>query len=365
MHEAVILLQAGASPRLSRLLEFALDGTRVERAGLPAVEAGALQGRRVLFALTTGPGGMSMQAFSLLNALRTHPGCLQNAVGSFIVDGSGELYTKQAAQALALAANLAGCLLPGKPLVEGPGSLYNQRILAEQRNCSWEEAYFLRSRELVRRLAAFTPPRYARPRVLMLHASDNRRSNTVAMGRAVCSRLAEACDLQTVSLQNGAIYDCRGCSYTACLHYSRSGTCYYGGALPTEVFPAILNSDAVLFLCPNYNDSASANIMALINRMTSLLLQQTLYDKYLYAIVVSGYSGGDLVARQILGALCLNKTMMLPPRFCLFQTAHDPGSALSSAGIQDRITQWADEIRRTLLPPQAEPEALISRSGPP
>ena len=65
MHEAVILLQAGASPRLSRLLEFALDGTRVERAELPAVEAGALQGRRVLFALTTGPGGMSMQAFSL------------------------------------------------------------------------------------------------------------------------------------------------------------------------------------------------------------------------------------------------------------------------------------------------------------
>src|SRR5699024_1458050 len=123
------------------------------------------------------------------NALRTHPGCLQDAVGSFIVDGSGELYTKQAAQALALAANLAGCLLPGKPLVEGTGSLYNQRILAEQRNCSWEEAYFLRSRELVRRLAAFTPPRYARPRVLMLHASDNRRSNTVAMGRAVCSRL--------------------------------------------------------------------------------------------------------------------------------------------------------------------------------
>ena len=32
---------------------------------------------------------------------------------------------------------------------------------------------------------------------------------------------------------------------------------------------------------------------------------------------VSGYSGGDLVARQLLGAMCLNKTAMLPPRFCL------------------------------------------------
>lgn len=162
----------------------------------------------------------------------------------------------------------------------------------------------------------------------MLHASDNRRSNTVAMGKAVCGHLAPFCEIQTISLQNGAIYDCRGCSYTACLHYSRSGTCYYGGALPTEVFPAILQSDVVLLLCPNFNDSASANILALINRMTGLLLQKPLYDKYLYAIVVSGYSGGDLVARQILGALCLNKTMMLPPNFCLFQTANDPGAAL-------------------------------------
>lgn len=326
MTDSIVLLQAGHTPRLSRLLDFALADTQVERADLQQLEAMALQGRRVLIALTTGAGGMSLEAFSLLQSLRTHPDCLRGAVGALLVDGDGELYTKQAAQAVALAANLAGCLFPGKPLVEGTGSLYNQHILARQLDLPWEETYFTRARELVGRLAQFTAPRFSRPRVLMLHASDNRRSNTVAMGKAVCGHLAPFCEIQTISLQNGAIYDCRGCSYTACLHYSRSGTCYYGGALPTEVFPAILQSDVVLLLCPNFNDSASANILALINRMTGLLLQKPLYDKYLYAIVVSGYSGGDLVARQILGALCLNKTMMLPPNFCLFQTANDPGA---------------------------------------
>ena len=182
----------------------------------------ALQGRRVLIALTTGEGGMSLEAFRLLQSLRTHADCLRGSTGALIVDGTGELYTKQAAQSVALAANLAGCLFPGKPLVEGTGSLYNQHILAGQLGLPWEETYFTRARDLARRLAQFEAPRFSRPRVLMLHASDNRRSNTVAMGRTVCNHLAPFCDTQTISLQNGAIYDCRGCSYTACLHYSLS-----------------------------------------------------------------------------------------------------------------------------------------------
>ena len=64
--------------------------------------------------------------------------------------------------------------------------------------------------------------------------------------------------------------------------------------------------------------------------------------------MVSGYSGGDLVARQILGALCLNKTMMLPPHFCLFQTANDPGAALAAPGVEERMKAWAGSILSTV-----------------
>ena len=39
---------------------------------------------------------------------------MQGSTGAILLDGTGELYTKQTADMLALAANLAGCRLPGK-----------------------------------------------------------------------------------------------------------------------------------------------------------------------------------------------------------------------------------------------------------
>ena len=66
----------------------------------------------------------------------------------------------------------------------------------------------------------------------------------------------------------------------------------------------------------------------------------------MYGIVVSGYSGSDIVARQLLGAMCLNKTAILPPDFCLMQTAHDPGSVRTADGIDARITESAARIAK-------------------
>ncbi len=344
MTDTLYLIQCGSSPRLEKVLEHTFQDCTVIPGSLSLLEEGKLRDQAVFFAITVDRFGMNGETLSLLRCLRQNKTCLNGAKAVILADGDGELYTKQAGQALALAASMAGCTFPGKPLLEGTGSLYNQRVMAQRLGLSPEDTYLARARELVERLMAFTPPRLRRPKVLMLHASDNHRSNTVALGNRVLELLSPMCDTKVISLQNGAIYDCRGCSYKACLHYSQNGTCYYGGALPTEVFPAILESDVLLLLCPNYNDSASANIMALINRMTGLVLRNTLFDKYLYSIVVSGYSGGDIVAQQILGALCLNKTMMLPGNFCFFQTANDPGSAMAAEGIGERLEAWAGEI---------------------
>jgi multimeric flavodoxin WrbA len=111
----------------------------------------------------------------------------------------------------------------------------------------------------------------------------------------------------------------------------------------------VTDCDALLLLCPNYNDSVSANILAFINRLTALLVNTSFYNKYLYAVVVSGYSGSDLVAQQLLGALCLNKTFMLPPHFCLMQTANDPGEAMKTDGMPGRIEVFANEMLKTIL----------------
>lgn len=93
------------------------------------------------------------------------------------------------------------------------------------------------------------------------------------MGRELSRRLSGCCSIAEISLRNGTIHDCRGCSYSACLHFARSGSCFYGGAISETVLPAIRECDAMLFLCPNYNDAVGANFTALFNRLTSLLLQ--------------------------------------------------------------------------------------------
>ncbi len=342
MEQELTLVRIGRSARLERLLPQALAGLRVKE--LPPERIASAAGCRLLFAAALDEYGPDETFYHLLRTLRKQPQCLSGCYGGVIVDGSGELYTKQTARELVFAANLAGCAFPGKPLVEGTGSLYNQHIQAGLLHLSWEQTYVRQMQQLTQRLLTFAPPRFDRPKLLMLHASDNKRSNTVWLGEQVLARLPDTFETKTISLQNGSIHDCRGCSYEACLHFAAQSRCFYGGSISDEVLPAISACDAMLFLCPNYNDAVSANIMALFNRLSNLLVKQDLYQKYLYGIVVSGYSGSDIVARQLLGAMCLNKTAILPPYFCLMQTAHDPGSVRTAEGIEARIAAFAARI---------------------
>jgi len=334
------ILMPTSRPRLERLLNYALKDVAHRYLSHPDQR----QGNRILFALSCDELGMDGATLTLLRQLRESRTLLEGCCGAVFVDGATELYTKQLGQELVLAANGAGCCFPGKPLLEGTGSLYNQHILAEQRSMGWEDTYLSRGRELIQRLITFEPPRFFRPKVLMLHASEYGRSSTLELWTRLKRRLEPACEIREVSLRNGTIHDCRGCSYNACLHFAKNDTCFYGGAISETVLPAIRDCDLLLFLCPNYNDGVSANITALFNRLTSLLLHSHLYDKYLYGIVVSGYSGSDLVAKQLLGTMCLNKTAMLPPRFCLLQTANDLSALEQIKELDAQLDIFAADI---------------------
>ena len=346
--ELLALLILGESERMGAIEEMLLKEYEVEKISLESIPD--MRDRRVLVMIGADESGADLSYYQALRIIRSHPDCLEGSIGAVIVDGTSELYTKEIAQEIVLAMNLAGCLFFGRSLVEGTGSLYNQHIMAKNWGISLLETYHRRCRELAQTLMTYEPPHIARPKVLMLHASSNSRSNTVWMGQEVMNRLRSQCDLREVSLMNGTIYDCRGCSYEACLHYAENKGCFYGGPISEKAMPAIEESDVLLFLCPNYNDAVSANLMALMNRMTNLLLRKDLSNKYIYAIVVSGYSGGDIIARQLLGALTLNKTLILPPRFSLLQTAHDPDSAKSSEGIAQRLDRFSEAILKEVLP---------------
>ncbi|MDD4312067.1 MAG: NAD(P)H-dependent oxidoreductase [Eubacteriales bacterium] len=343
----LIVVQNRDSERLRETLRIALEGVEHERVDCSAALP-RLAGNRVLFALALSDHGLDFEVIELIASLRQNPDVMEGATGAIIIDGAGELYTKQTADMLALAANLAGCRFPGKPLVEATGSLDNWNVQSLRRGVSLAGAYRQAARELVVRLMQFTWQTKEHPSVLLLHASDRATSNTLQIGTKIVERLLPTCDIREISLQNGAIFDCRGCSYKTCAHFARQNSCFYGGVITNDVYPAINECDALLLLCPNYNDSVSANILAFINRLTSVLVYNSLYEKQLYAVIVSGYSGSEIIAQQVLGALCLNKTFALPPRFCLIQTANSPGEAMQAEGMTERIDTFATQMLKNL-----------------
>lgn len=342
-----VVCPGAAAGRFALTLEAALRERPVQF--LPCLEE-PLENRRILFAVSLDEGGVNRGLLELLSYLRLHPGCLRGCTGGVLVDGQGELYTKSAGRDVVLAASMAGCAFPGRPLVEATGTLRNFTVQARNAGCSPEEAFRLASFDLVERILRFTPPRRARPRLLVLHASGHTASNTLALWNRCREMLEEKCAITEIGLRNGTLEDCAGCAYTTCLHYGEQGDCFYGGVMVQEVYPAIREADGLILLCPNYNDALPANLTAAINRLTALYRAAPFDGTAVFAVVVSGYSGGDIVASQVISALCMNKGFWLPPEFCLIETANDAGTAVRLPGIDERLGRFTQNILRHLIP---------------
>lgn len=351
--QTVTLIQAGRTKRLDETLSQALSGCAVERIAPDALSP--LSGRRILFALGADALGPDENFTTLLRALRANPEMFHDCVAGVIADTEGELYLKDAAHCLIQAANAAGCRFVGRSLIEGTKSLRNFYLLSRLYGIGPLETYRQLSQRLVARIAGELPKPCARPRLAVLHSSNRATSNTLYAGGLVLDTLREAFDITEIALQNGTVYDCRGCSHKTCSHFSETEHCFYGGVVADEVYPAVISADAVLFLCANYNDALSANIAACINRFTALSKQNTFYSTRLYAVIVSGYGGGDIVARQLLGALNVNKTFLLPPRFSLCLTANEPGELAANPDAAALAQAFAESIKNELLAPVTEP----------
>ena len=317
---------------------------------------------RILFVLSLGADGVNLEYARLLRFLRRAPGALDGYTGGVIADSESDLFTKSAARELVFAANCAGCAFVGRPLVEGTGTLSNFAIVARNLGTDWAGAYRESAAELVRSVleTEFVPRK--KPVLLALHASSHKTSNTWALWSEVRKRL-DGFEIQEIGLRNGTLSDCSGCPYKMCLHFGERGSCFYGGVMAEDVYPAVRRADGIIMLCPNYNDALSANLTAFINRLTALFRTVRFYDKALFGIVVSGYSGSDIVAEQLIAALNMNKTFYLPGGFTMMETANDAGTALKLPGIEGRIDAFAGRIRRTLLAGAAAEKSGAAMEG--
>ena len=347
-----VTLQTADTPQAA--LQYLSEHRTTERADTPL---------RVLFAVCLPEDGISFAVTEMLRALRTSQDLMRGCVGALIVDGAGELYTKSTAAQLVFAANGCGCAFIGRPLVEATGSLLNFAVTARNLGTDLMDACLQSVQGLVRELCAFRSFSAAMspaadtvrdgasraPRLLALHASSHETSNTFALWRAVREHLM-GIETREIGLRNGVLVDCSGCPFNMCLHFGEQDSCFYGGVMTDDVYPALRETDAVLMICPNYNDAISANLTAFINRLTAMYRKRPFSDKALFAIVVSGYSGSDIVLSQLIAALNMNKSFYLPPYFALYATANDPGSAMKIADIGTRTAAFAAGIRSVLLP---------------
>lgn len=297
-----------------------------------------------LFAIDLGEYGVNLEYTRLLGWLRSHPKSLEGWTGGVTADADSDLYTKSAARELVFTANRAGCAFVGRPLVEGTKTLSNFAIVASNLGTDLYGAYVESIKLLVKEMAKSQKPDKERKReLLVLHASSHKSSNTYAVWQGVKQYLTDI-SITEIGLRNGTLADCSGCPYKMCLHFGERGSCFYGGVMVENVYPAVKKADGILLLAPNYNDALSANLTAAINRLTALYRTTSFADKAVFAIVVSGYSGGDIVACQAAGAMNMNKGFWLPANFCLLETANDKGEALALPGIQDRADRFAENM---------------------
>lgn len=307
-----------------------------------------LTGCRILILAAIGETGISLELMAMLREIRLHDGCMAGSIGALIVDGAAEHSTKSVGKHIAWTMNMAGCLLIGRPLVEGTGSLMNLQVLASRWQVSPEEAYVRSARELLQRLLSFEKPLPGGRKLLCLHASNKKTSNTLRLWGKVRRQLPEEISVREIALRNGEIRDCIGCHYDTCMYFSRKASCYFGGTIVEEVYPALEECDALVLLCPNFNDAVGANLTATINRLTALFRRMPFDRKYLFSLIVSGYSGGDIVGRQLVGALNMNKSFILPPHFALMEMANAAGSIEQVPDVDAHAAAFAEHIAKFL-----------------
>lgn len=303
-----------------------------------------LKNKKLLLAIDLDDFGFSNEIHDWI--IRMHKigsDSLEGSVAALLIRGTGDLYTKTIAQNIVFHMNQMGCAFVGHPLVEAIGNLRNFLTMQKVIKKELSEVCLDCCKNLGERLVNFESPSFNNPNIVVLHSSNENHSNTLRYWNMIKSHIPF--DLvHEIHIENGTVRDCHGCPFTMCLHYGKQRSCFYGGVMVDEVYPALLNADIVILLCPNYNDALTANMSAVINRLTALYRTTKFYNKIFYSVIVSGNSGSDALAKQLISALNMNKSFTLPPYFATMATANDYKAIFDVPDIALKSKKFAKHI---------------------
>lgn len=343
----VIAPSANKSELLNEMINSACGSYKLVNID-KALDIPDLKYKKILFGLEIEDFGYDVDMINYVKKLFSYgKDVLKGSTAAILIHSSTELYTKRAAQDLIFICNSLGCTFIGHPLVEACSTLVNYKTWQKTMDMSLHDICISLSEKLGERLINDKPLKIEKPQILVLYSSPHKTSNTLDLWHMVSNYLNDF-DITELQIENGQIQDCKGCSYKLCLHYGKQNSCFYGGFMVNNVLPAVQKADIVVWLCPNYNDSIAANLTSVINRLTVLYRKISFQNKYVYSIVVSGNSGSDSVAKQLIGSLNINKGFRLPQYSCLTATANDPGAIFKVKNIENKAKVFAENLRNTI-----------------
>jgi len=304
-----------------------------------------LKNKKIMFAIELNDIGYDISIIEFFTKLYSMgSNALEGSIGSILVHSCNEYGTKRVAQDIIFSANRLGCAFIGHPMVEATYSLRNFNTWKKTMDLSLEEICLEMCRRLSKRLLKYSPIEIKNPNLLVLYSMPHKTSNTVDLWHMV-SKFLTNYNIKELQIESGEVQDCRGCAYKTCIHYAEENKCFYGGIMVKEVLPSIENADSVIWLCPNYNDAIAANLTAVINRLTVLYRKISFENKTIFGIIVSGNSGSDSIAKQLIGSLNVNKGFYLPPYFCITAIANDPRAIFEIPDIEKKAEIFAHNIK--------------------
>lgn len=353
-----VLLPPRESPQATKGLETVLHMalahiphriiSHISEVALPA---------RLLLAVSLGADGMTPSLNDFLKKLREEPMLMRGTVAGIVLESEKDLYGKDYACQLAQSLNASGCALVPRPLVEATGSLSHfsseelNRPLNENPFSGYIKAVTALSQRIIgpgfRGKSPLTGQAEA-PKLLAVDVCLDLEPNLSDLWDEISYRLHPFITCHNISLRKESIHSCQQCNIHRCDHFQPQANCFYGSALSEEALLKLAETDALLLICSNYHNALHPQMAGFLQQISALMSPKLFPTKALYTLVVSPYSGGDMVVKQILTTLSLDGSFYIPPKFAMLETAGQPMEALGLSGIETRLDSFTHEILKTL-----------------
>lgn len=161
-----------------------------------------LKNKKIIFAIELDECGFNIPLFKiLLKLMERGDNSLFGSRAVIIIQSSSELFTKSTTQKIIFLTNQMGCRFSGHPAVEATHNLNNFITWQKKFNLPLVEIYKEQVKKLVEKLTEENLKLINRPKILVLHSSLFKTSNTLMLWRRVKESLVGE-DIKELHVEN-------------------------------------------------------------------------------------------------------------------------------------------------------------------